>query len=52
VNLTEYALNLNMELGVRVRGGDLPNRLVDHLRRLMPGGVLIPLRHPLHNNLS
>jgi phosphatidylserine/phosphatidylglycerophosphate/cardiolipin synthase-like enzyme len=27
-NLTEYALNLNMELGILVRGGSLPGRVV------------------------
>ena len=47
-NLTEFALNLNMELGVRVRGGDLPKRLVDYLRQLMQDRVLIPL-HSLAN---
>ena len=42
-NLTEYALNLNMELGLLVRGGDLPGRVVGHLRRLMREGVLVPV---------
>lgn len=51
-NLTEFALNINMELGVHVRGGDLPNRVVEHLRQLMQDQVLVPLRHPLHNNPS
>jgi phosphatidylserine/phosphatidylglycerophosphate/cardiolipin synthase-like enzyme len=46
-NLTEFALNMNMELGVRVRGGDLPNRVVEHLRRLMQYQVLVPLQKPL-----
>ena len=26
-NLTEYAMNLNMELGLMVKGGDLPSSL-------------------------
>lgn len=39
-NLTEYALNLNMELGLLVRGGDLPGRVVSHLRQLVEEEVL------------
>ena len=42
-NLTEYALNLNMELGLLVRGGDLPGRVVGHLRQLVREGVLVPV---------
>jgi len=42
-NLTEYALALNMELGLLVRGGDLPNRVVAHLNQLIEEGVLTPL---------
>jgi phosphatidylserine/phosphatidylglycerophosphate/cardiolipin synthase-like enzyme len=42
-NLTEYALHLNMELGLLMRGGDLPGHLVGHLRRLIREGVLVPL---------
>lgn len=42
-NLTEYALNLNMELGLLVRGGDLPGRVVEHLRRLVDESVLVPI---------
>ena len=42
-NLTEYALNLNMELGLLIRGGDLPGRVVGHLRRLVREGVLVPV---------
>lgn len=40
-NLTEYALNLNMELGLLVRGGDLPDQVVEHLRHLMDENVLV-----------
>ncbi len=29
-NLTEFAMNLNMELGLLVRGGDAPARVADH----------------------
>jgi phosphatidylserine/phosphatidylglycerophosphate/cardiolipin synthase-like enzyme len=42
-NLTEYALKLNMELGLLVRGGDLPGRAIGHLRRLVEEGVLVPV---------
>jgi len=42
-NLTEYALNMNMELGLLVRGGDLPGRVVEHLQGLMQYKVLVPL---------
>lgn len=38
-NLTEYALNLNMELGLLVRGGGLPPRVVGHLRQLVEDKV-------------
>ena len=43
-NLTEYALNMNMELGLLVRGGHLPGRVVEHLRGLMQDRVLVPLQ--------
>lgn len=39
-NLTEYAMTLNMELGVLVRGGDLPVRVEEHFERLIEDGVL------------
>lgn len=42
-NLTEYALNLNMELGLLVRGGDLPGRVVRHLQQLVEEKVLVPI---------
>jgi len=40
-NLTEYALTLNMELGVLVRGGALPGRVEAHLARLIEEGTLV-----------
>ena len=43
-NLTEYAFNFNMELGLLVRGGHLPGRVVEHLRGLMQDRVLVPLQ--------
>jgi phosphatidylserine/phosphatidylglycerophosphate/cardiolipin synthase-like enzyme len=39
-NLTDYALNLNMELGVLVRGGDVPRQIAAHLRQLIEQGIL------------
>lgn len=42
-NLTEYALALNMELGLLVRGGELPSQVVAHLRQLIDGKVLTRL---------
>ncbi len=39
VNLTGYALNLNMEMGLLVRGGNLPGRAAGHLKRLIEEGV-------------
>jgi phosphatidylserine/phosphatidylglycerophosphate/cardiolipin synthase-like enzyme len=42
-NLTEYAFNFNMELGLLARGGDLPAYVVSHLRRLVEEKVLLPI---------
>jgi phosphatidylserine/phosphatidylglycerophosphate/cardiolipin synthase-like enzyme len=42
-NLTEYAFNFNMELGLLVRGGDLPADVKTHLRRLVEERVLLPI---------
>jgi phosphatidylserine/phosphatidylglycerophosphate/cardiolipin synthase-like enzyme len=39
-NLTEFALNLNMELGVLIRGGDVPHQVAEHIRSLIQSGVL------------
>jgi len=39
-NLTGQAINLNMELGLLVRGGPVPARLSRHFRQLMVDGVL------------
>ncbi len=38
-NLTEYALTLNMELGVMVHGGAAPGRVAEHLGRLVEQGT-------------
>jgi phosphatidylserine/phosphatidylglycerophosphate/cardiolipin synthase-like enzyme len=39
-NLTDYALELNMELGLRVSGKDVPARIAGHFRQLMLQGIL------------
>lgn len=39
-NLTEYALTLNMELGLLVRGGTAPRAVADHFAQLIAMGVL------------
>lgn len=41
-NLTEYAMNLNMELGLLVKGGDMPGDLDAHLRALIRDSVVVP----------
>lgn len=38
-NLTEYAMKLNMEMGVLIRGGPLPAQVTEHLKRLVEAGV-------------
>jgi len=39
-NLTEYAMQLNMEMGVLIRGGPLPGQVATHFTRLIESGVL------------
>lgn len=39
-NLTGHALNLNMELGLLVRGGDIPRDLARHLCSMIKDGLL------------
>jgi phosphatidylserine/phosphatidylglycerophosphate/cardiolipin synthase-like enzyme len=41
-NHTEHAMSLNMELGLLVRGGDLPCSLARHLRSLIQNRILVP----------
>lgn len=39
-NLTDRAVSDNLELGVLIRGGDVPRRLEAHFRELMASEVL------------
>jgi phosphatidylserine/phosphatidylglycerophosphate/cardiolipin synthase-like enzyme len=39
-NLTEFAMNLNMELGVLIRGGELPGQVRLHFEKLIGAGAL------------
>lgn len=41
-NLTDYAMNLNMELGLLVKGGNIPIDLDMHLRTLIQNRVVVP----------
>jgi phosphatidylserine/phosphatidylglycerophosphate/cardiolipin synthase-like enzyme len=42
-NLTEYAFNLNMELGVLIQGGKLPKDVAGHFDSLISRGTLVPV---------
>ncbi len=42
-NLTAYALSLNMELGLLVRGGPQPQEVSAHFTGLIQHGVLLPV---------
>ncbi len=39
-NLTDYALTINMELGLLITDGELPNRIERHFDRLIDSGTL------------
>lgn len=39
-NLTEYALQLNMELGLLIRGGEIPQQVDQHFQELIRRGEL------------
>ena len=41
-NLTRRAAGDNLEAGVLIRGGDIPERLLAHIRELRQQGRLIP----------
>lgn len=40
-NLTEYAMNLNMEMGILLTGGELPEQVRCHFDDLIASGVLV-----------
>lgn len=42
-NLTEYAFTKNIELGLLVEGGDVPERVHKHLEALISQRVLRPI---------
>jgi len=42
-NLTEYAMTLNMEMGLLVHGGPLPAQVETHLARLVERGMFRPV---------
>jgi phosphatidylserine/phosphatidylglycerophosphate/cardiolipin synthase-like enzyme len=39
-NLTDYAMNVNMEMGVLIHGGELPSRIEQHFAALIGDGTL------------
>jgi len=41
-NLTGHAMAINIELGIRVRGGSAPRRVREHFDELITAGVLVP----------
>lgn len=43
-NLTEYAMELNMELGVLIQGGGLPKRIASHFDELIARRVLVEIQ--------
>ncbi len=42
-NLTEYALSINIELGVLIRGGELPGRADAYWTSLVETGTVVPI---------
>jgi phosphatidylserine/phosphatidylglycerophosphate/cardiolipin synthase-like enzyme len=44
-NLTEYAMNLNMEMGILIEGGDLPATTQNHFNELISDGTLTEIAH-------
>lgn len=44
-NLTQYALTLNIEMGILVHGGPLPRHVHQHFRSLIDAQVLVAAEH-------
>jgi phosphatidylserine/phosphatidylglycerophosphate/cardiolipin synthase-like enzyme len=42
-NFTDYAFTINMELGLLVTGGKLPQQVEQHFERLVTTGMLLPV---------
>jgi len=40
-NLTDYAMNLNMEMGVLIKKGELPKRVEDHFDEMIAKNILV-----------
>ncbi len=49
-NLTHYALNLNMEMGILVRGGALPRRVAAHFMSLIDKGAIVRVMSTAHKD--
>jgi phosphatidylserine/phosphatidylglycerophosphate/cardiolipin synthase-like enzyme len=45
-NLTPHALELNIEIGVQIAGGNLPPRIVQMFEDLFKRGDLVPMSQP------
>lgn len=43
-NLTEFALDLNLELGIVISGGQLPQQVDHHFTTLVRNGILVPIK--------
>lgn len=48
-NLTDYAMNLNMEMGILVFGGELPFQAQRHFDGLISQGVLVEVEDQRHS---
>jgi phosphatidylserine/phosphatidylglycerophosphate/cardiolipin synthase-like enzyme len=42
-NLTGHAMNINMELGLLIKGGEVPQSIALHLRQLIEAAILVRL---------
>jgi phosphatidylserine/phosphatidylglycerophosphate/cardiolipin synthase-like enzyme len=42
-NFTDYAFTINMELGLLVTGGKLPQQVESHFDKLVEAAVLVPV---------
>jgi phosphatidylserine/phosphatidylglycerophosphate/cardiolipin synthase-like enzyme len=42
-NLTDYAMSINMEMGVLISGGDLPVLVENHFNEMIAAGILVEI---------